>query len=105
MTIFSTNTASFGQVNVTTAITASDALITGIATVRELKTLFVTSSVIYESGSTKFGDDSTDTHQFTGSIQLQGTFYQNGVQVTLTSQDYGLITGVVDNFADYGSIV
>jgi hypothetical protein len=28
----------------------------------------VTSSVLYESGSTKFGDDPTDTHQFTGSV-------------------------------------
>lgn len=105
MTLFSTTTASFERVNIGTAITASEALITGTATVRELKTLFVTSSVIYESGSTKFGDDLNDTHEITGSLQLQGTFYQNGVQVTLTSQDYGLITGVVDNFADYGSIV
>ena len=87
------------------AVTASNVLITNIATVRELRTLFVTSSVIYESGSTKFGDDPTDTHQFTGSIQLNGQFYQNNVLVTLTSQDYGLITGIVDNFADYGSIV
>lgn len=39
-----------------------------------------------------------------GSLQLNGSFYQNGVLVTLTSQDYGLITGVVDNFADYGSL-
>lgn len=88
-----------------TSVTASNVLITNIATVRQLNTLSVTSSTIYESGSTKFGDDLTDTHQFTGSIQLQGTFYQNGIQVTLTSQDYGLITGIVDNFADYGSIV
>lgn len=105
MTIFSVNSASINTLTVTNDITASNALITGTATVRELKTLFVTSSVIFESGSTKFGDSADDTHQLTGSLELQGDFYQNGILVTLTSQDYGLITGIVDNFADYGSIV
>jgi hypothetical protein len=41
----------------------------------------------------------------TTNIEMTGMFTQNGVLVTLTSQDYGLITGIVDNFADYGSIV
>jgi hypothetical protein len=99
-TTFATTDFTFPQ-----AVTASNVLITGTATVRELKTLFVTSSVIFESGSTKFGDSNDDTHQLTGSLELQGDFYQNGILVTLTSQDYGLITGIVDNFADYGSIV
>jgi hypothetical protein len=34
--------------------------------------LLVSSSIIYESGSTKFGDSSEDTHQFTGSVLVQG---------------------------------
>lgn len=34
--------------------------------------LIVSSSTIYKSGSTKFGDDSGDTHQFTGSVYVVG---------------------------------
>jgi len=92
---FSNNSFTFPQ-NLTVA---------GNLTAQTFQTEYITSSVIYESGSTKFGDSADDTHEFTGSLELQGQFYQNGILVTLTSQDYGLITGTVDNFADYGSIV
>lgn len=34
--------------------------------------LLVSSSIIYESGSTKFGDSPEDTHEFTGSVLVQG---------------------------------
>ena len=34
--------------------------------------VFVSSSILYDSGSTKFGDSSDDTHQFTGSMQVKG---------------------------------
>lgn len=33
---------------------------------------YVTSSVLYRDGSTKFGNDSGDTHQFTGSVSING---------------------------------
>lgn len=36
--------------------------------------LIVSSSTIYKSGSTKFGDDLTDTHQFTGSLLLSSSY-------------------------------
>lgn len=35
--------------------------------------LLVSSSVIYESGSTAFGDSPEDTHQFTGSVLIDGS--------------------------------
>jgi hypothetical protein len=35
--------------------------------------LIVSSSTIFKSGSTKFGDDPTDTHQFTGSVLVSGS--------------------------------
>jgi hypothetical protein len=66
-TTFATTDFTFPQ-----AVTASNVLITGIATVRELQTLLVTSSIIFESGSTKFGDTADDTHQFTGSLSVLG---------------------------------
>ena len=51
----------------------------GTLTAKEFHTTFVTSSVLYESGSTKFGDSADDTHEFTGSvisdIGTSGNFY------------------------------
>lgn len=34
--------------------------------------VFVSSSILYDSGSTKFGDSVDDTHQFTGSLLVKG---------------------------------
>ncbi len=45
----------------------------GTATVRQLYTQYETSSIIFASGSTKFGDTADDTHQFTGSLTVLGT--------------------------------
>jgi hypothetical protein len=47
--------------------------ITGKLTAEEYYTEFVSASIIYESGSTKFGDSADDRHQFTGSFSVQGT--------------------------------
>ena len=41
---------------------------------REFKTEFVSSSIIFTSGSTKFGDTQDDVHRFTGSIESSGSF-------------------------------
>jgi len=49
-----------------------DLSVGGNITAQEFHTEYVTSSVIFQSGSTKFGDTSDDTHQFTGSILLDG---------------------------------
>lgn len=62
------------SVEITGSVSASgDFYLGGILTAREYHTQIVTSSVIYESGSTKFGDDAGDTHQFTGSVNISGT--------------------------------
>ena len=45
--------------------------VTGRITSQELLTTFISSSVIYASGSNVFGDESTDTHQFTGSVLIK----------------------------------
>jgi hypothetical protein len=62
-------------------------------------TLIVSSSTIYKSGSTKFGDDSGDTHQFTGSLYnttlISGTIAQFTTisgSVVSASTYYGLPT-------------
>ena len=44
----------------------------GTLTAKELYISYVTSSVLYESGSTKFGDTLDDIHEFTGSVYIDG---------------------------------
>jgi hypothetical protein len=53
--------------------------VAGRITAEEFYTEITTASVIYASGSTKFGDDTTDTHEFTGSINVSGSVIYNGV--------------------------
>ena len=52
----------------TTDTLEGDLTVTGTLTAQEYKTEYITSSVIFESGSTKFGNSLDDTHIFTGSI-------------------------------------
>ncbi len=50
-----------------------DVTIYGTASVNVLITNYESSSIIYSSGSTKFGDSLDDTHQFTGSAEITGS--------------------------------
>ena len=45
----------------------------------------VSMSVAYSSGSTVFGDDSDDTHQFTGSLTVSGSLSVNGGSMATTT--------------------
>ena len=56
----------------------TDVNIDGTLTARELHINYVTSSVLYSSGSTKFGDTSDDLHEFTGSLRTSGSVVING---------------------------
>jgi len=47
--------------------------ITGFIEAQELRTTYISSSILYRSGSTKFGDELTDTHTFTGSLLVSGS--------------------------------
>jgi len=47
--------------------------VTGFIETQELRTTYISSSILYRSGSTKFGDELTDTHSFTGSILISGS--------------------------------
>jgi len=48
-------------------------IVGGTLTAQEFYTEFVSASIIFESGSTKFGDSIDDTHKFTGSLFLTGS--------------------------------
>jgi hypothetical protein len=52
---------------------SSDLTVSGKITAREFHTTFVSASIIYQSGSTKFGNSSDDVHSFTGAIGLNGS--------------------------------
>ena len=77
-----------GSVTTTGNMTVGgDATIGGTLIAKEFQTQFVSASIIYQSGSTQFGDTLDDTHEFTGSINLSGSFGLNGYSVTEISND------------------
>jgi hypothetical protein len=47
-------------------------------------TTYVTSSTLFQSGSTQFGDDLTDNHAFTGSVDITGSLKLAGTDLNLT---------------------
>ena len=50
-----------------------DLKVDGKVTAQEFHTEVISSSIVFTSGSTKFGDSSDDKHSFTGSINLRGS--------------------------------
>ena len=80
-----------GSIDVTKDITVTgDVNVTGILKAREFHTQFVSSSVIFQSGSTKFGDTMDDTHQFTGSYSVTGSLTLNKTLIDGVSNDTNL---------------
>jgi hypothetical protein len=45
----------------------------GMITAQQFNVTYVSSSVMYQSGSTKFGNSGDDKHEFTGSVDVTGT--------------------------------
>ena len=68
-----------------------DLTVEGKVTAQEFHTEFVSASIIYQSGSTKFGDTLDDTHNFTGSVNITGSL--TGIGTTA-------LTGNVDLTGD-----
>jgi len=64
--INSLNSASTSYLLNTTDTLDGDLTVTGKITAQEFHTEFVSASIIYESGSTQFGDSVDDVHTFTG---------------------------------------
>ena len=80
LTNISSSLASETLKNTTDTLTG-DLTVTGNITAQEFHTEFISASIIYESGSTQFGDTLDDTHNFTGSINLTGSLNINGTEV------------------------
>jgi hypothetical protein len=60
-------------VGTTNSPTFADVTATGTVTAQEFHTEFISASVLYGSGSTRFGDTTDDTHAFTGSLTTSGS--------------------------------
>ena len=65
-----------------------DLTVTGTLTAQEYHSEFVSASIIYESGSTKFGDTADDNHAFTGSLGVSGSI----TSVDISIDDWGSVS-------------
>jgi len=92
-------TGSFGSLKVNDTLTVnhgvsvisgslgitSDLTVLGTVNARQFNISVISSSVLFQSGSTKFGDTSDDTHSFTGSVSISGSFLVNGTEVGVSA--------------------
>ena len=67
----------------------------GTASISHLITTYESSSIIYASGSTKFGDDVTDTHERTGSMTISGSLFSTNISGTFSGSYQGDATNLV----------
>ena len=85
------------QINVPTSISGAvyitgstimygDLNISGVIQAQELHTTIISSSVVYSSGSNKFGDALVDKHEFTGSVSISGSISVTGDSIQLIIQ-------------------
>ena len=83
-------------------VSSGDITSTGTITAVEVHTTFVSSSIAVISGSNIFGDAKSDLHQFTGSVDVSGSFTLRAgdmtVSDTLTATNIGAFTaaGAID---------
>jgi len=75
-----------GALNITGGL-----IVDGTASISYLQTIYETSSVIFSSGSTKFGDSLDDTHQFTGSVEITGSISSSYFSGSFSGSFEGLI--------------
>jgi len=83
------STTSSYAINATTAQTASYAdnfTVAGTLTAQTLVVQTVSSSIVYSSGSNRFGNDLTNTQSITGSASITGSLQVNGSNVILSNQ-------------------
>ncbi len=88
-------TGSFGSLQVNDTLTVnhgisiisgslgvtSDLTVLGAVNARQFNISVISSSILFESGSSNFGNTLDDTHTFTGSVSVTGSFRVNGSEV------------------------
>ena len=84
----------------TTDTLTGNLTVTGTLTAQEFVTELVSSSVMYDSGSTKFGDTADDTHQFTGSVNITGSLGITGFSDVSASLAAAFTSGGLNNIVE-----
>jgi len=102
--LVNSDTGSLGTTTINSTLFVQDGITTsGSITAREFKTEFVSSSIIYASGSNQFGDTGDDVHEFSGSLKIGNlTFSTSSIGI---QSDTDLISLSDDTFTLNGSIV
>lgn len=75
---------------------SGDLTVGGILTAREYHSEMISASVLFESGSSLFGNSFDDTHEFTGSVNITGS-------LSINNQDINVIIGSSSLFQRTGS--
>ena len=102
--LVNSDTGSLGTTTINSTLFVQDGITTsGSITAREFKTEFVSSSILYASGSNQFGDTGDDVHEFSGSLKIGNlTFSTSSIGI---QSDTDLISLSDDTFTLNGSIV
>ena len=79
-------------------------VVTGKLTAQEVHTEITSASIIFESGSTIFGNTADDTHTITGTININGNVVGNA-PLDFTSQSLNIATGSYNRLYDVTSSV
>ena len=74
-------------------IVGGNLTVTGSITSNQLIEQITTRSIDYSTGSNAFGDDMSDVHSFTGSLDVTGSFKLNGYSVNEISNDSNFTDG------------
>jgi hypothetical protein len=85
--------------NVGDATIDGNLTVTGTVTAQEMRTEFNNASVVFDSGSTKFGDTSDDQHSFTGSLEVEGSITGSDVLI----DDWGSVSGSLASNLQYSN--
>ena len=99
----SDQTGSMGTTTISNLFVQNDITTSGSITAREFKTEFVSSSIIFASGSQIFGNSEDDTHAFSGSVNI-GDMVFSGSRVGVSS-DLDLLTLSNNTLTINGSVV
>jgi hypothetical protein len=96
-----------GSLNISQSLTVNDIIANSI-TVENLTVQYITASIIYSSGSNKFGDDVSDVHQFTGSVQVSGSIFGDltgTASFAINAQDYSasIVSTIENNSASFAA--
>ncbi len=75
-TLVTTDSITTGSLTLT-----GDMTVLGSINARQFNIGIISSSILYTSGSNKFGDTSDDSHEFTGSVSITGSLLLNGAEV------------------------